>query len=55
MRGGWQEGEVNHGAFGFEYRLLDYGSYWIVSTNIIGSEVERNNLQSLVDVYCYYP
>ncbi|HFE9120025.1 TPA: type II secretion system protein [Pseudomonas aeruginosa] len=55
MRGGWQEGEVNHGAFGYEYRLLDYGSYWIVSTNIIGSEVERNNLQSLVDVYCYYP
>lgn len=55
MRGGWQEGEVNHGAFGFEYRLLNYASYWLVSTNIIGSTVERNNLQSLVDVYCYYP
>jgi prepilin-type N-terminal cleavage/methylation domain-containing protein len=43
------------GIVAYEYRTIDSGSYWTVSTNTYGAESDRNNMDSLIDVYCYYP
>ncbi|PLP85731.1 MULTISPECIES: type II secretion system protein [unclassified Pseudomonas] len=55
MSGGYDPGVTGSGIFGFVYRLIDNGSMWIVQTDIWGTAEERNKLDSLVDVYCYYP
>lgn len=55
MSGGYEAGVAGNGIFGFVYRLIDKGSMWVVQTDIWGNADERNKLDSLVDVYCYYP
>lgn len=55
MSGGYDPGVTGSGIFGFVYRLIDNGSMWVVQTDIWGTAEERNKLDSLVDVYCYYP
>lgn len=55
MSGGYEAGVAGNGIFGFVYRLIDNGNMWIVQTDIWGNADERNKLDSLVDVYCYYP
>ncbi|MBM5458973.1 prepilin-type N-terminal cleavage/methylation domain-containing protein [Pseudomonas sp. P66] len=55
MSGGYNPGVTGSGIFGFVYRLIDNGKMWIVQTDIWGTAEERNKLDSLVDVYCYYP
>lgn len=57
MRGGYAGSyDPNYvGRYGFNYRLDSSGSYWIVNAVAEGYAVDYNNLDSLVDVYCYYP
>lgn len=57
MRGGYAGSyDPNYvGRYGFNYRLTPSGSYWVVTAIAEGYAVDYANLDSLVDVYCYYP
>jgi prepilin-type N-terminal cleavage/methylation domain-containing protein len=43
------------GVVAVEYRAIDSGTFWTVSTNTYGNATDRNNMDSLIDTYCYYP
>lgn len=57
MRGGYTTaaGAAYVGRYGFNYRLDSTGAYWSVSAQAEGYAVDYANLDSLVDVFCYYP
>jgi prepilin-type N-terminal cleavage/methylation domain-containing protein len=57
MRGGFAGAyDPNYvGRYGYNYRLTSSGSYWIVTAIAEGFAADYANLDSLVDVYCYYP
>lgn len=42
------------GKVGLEFRAIDSGSYWTVSTNVLGVAADRDNMDSLIDTFCYY-
>lgn len=42
------------GRYGINYRLTSSGSYWVVTAVAEGFAADYQNLDSLVDVYCYY-
>ncbi len=57
MRGGYS-GSYDPafvGRYGFNYRLTPVGAYWSVTAVAEGYAVDYANLDSLVDVFCYYP
>lgn len=57
MRGGYS-GSYDPtfvGRYGINYRLTSSGSYWVVTAISEGYAADYANLDSLVDVFCYYP
>jgi prepilin-type N-terminal cleavage/methylation domain-containing protein len=56
MRGGFSGSydPAYVGRYGFNYRLDSSGSYWVVTAIAEGYAVDFANLDSLVDVFCYY-
>ncbi|MFL1449356.1 type II secretion system protein [Pseudomonas tritici] len=57
MRGGYS-GSYDPsfvGRYGINYRLTSSGSYWVVTAVAEGYVADYANLDSLVDVFCYYP
>lgn len=57
MRGGYS-GSYDPafvGRYGFNYRLTPAGGYWSVTAVAEGYAADYANLDSLVDVFCYYP
>lgn len=57
MRGGYAGSyDPNYvGRYGYNYRLTSSGGYWIVTAVAEGYAADYANLDSLVDVFCYYP
>ncbi|HBP1602427.1 TPA: type II secretion system protein [Pseudomonas aeruginosa] len=57
MRGGYAGSydPAYVGRYGFNYRLTSTGAYWSVTAVAEGYAVDYVNLDSLVDVFCYYP
>lgn len=57
MRGGFSGAydAAYVGRYGINYRLTSSGSYWIVTAVSEGYAADYANLDSLVDVFCYYP
>lgn len=43
------------GRYGFQYRLVDNGTSWTVIAQSDGDPADYGHLDTLVDVYCYYP
>lgn len=57
MRGGYS-GSYDPafvGRYGFNYRLTPTGGYWSVTAIAEGYAADYANLDTLVDVFCYYP
>lgn len=56
MRGGYAGSydAAYVGRYGINYRLTSSGSYWVVTAVAEGYAADYQNLDSLVDVYCYY-
>nr|WP_192963256.1 prepilin-type N-terminal cleavage/methylation domain-containing protein [Pseudomonas fluorescens]CEK42036.1 hypothetical protein PQBR57_0083 [Pseudomonas fluorescens SBW25] len=56
MRGGYSGSyDPNFvGRYGINYRLTSSGAYWIVTAVAEGYAADYQDLDSLVDVYCYY-
>ncbi|WP_332875377.1 MULTISPECIES: type II secretion system protein [Pseudomonas] len=57
MRGGFSAaaGPDLVGRYGINYRLTPSGGVWVVTAVSEGFAADYANLDSLVDVYCYYP
>ncbi|UTN36044.1 type II secretion system GspH family protein (plasmid) [Pseudomonas aeruginosa] len=57
MRGGYTSaaGAAYVGRYGFNYRLTSTGAYWSVTAVAEGYAADYANLDSLIDVFCYYP
>lgn len=57
MRGGYAGSyDPNFvGRYGYNYRLTSSGNYWVVTAVAEGFAADYQNLDSLVDVFCYYP
>lgn len=56
MRGGYAGSydPTYVGRYGINYRLTSSGGYWIVTAVAEGYAADYQDLDSLVDVYCYY-
>lgn len=56
MRGGYAGSydAAYVGRYGINYRLTSSGNYWIVTAVAEGYAADYQDLDSLVDVYCYY-